>query len=202
MSTCGDDVQDTLTIVDTKDPAEIINEHVTNDQIEDAVDSSTAVQALEEISSVVSPDVDPVYTTMSAVYQDTKNLIQVNSDQLEVSKNIVQVNSADFQSVLNGAHGNDVLMVVSNPNGNGEKPILAYEVAQEAMLAYANQQFANVGIVGIAREGDTIVQHSGNVAQEINDADEPVAKQVKIELEIPPEELILRMSEVMHKTTS
>lgn len=59
--------------------------------------------------------------------------------------------------------GNDVLMVVSNQqNGNGDKPILAYEVAQEAMLAYANQQFANVGIVGIAQEDGTIVQqHNG-----------------------------------------
>ena len=63
--------------------------------------------------------------------------------------------------------GNDVLMVVANPNGTGGKPILAYEVAQEAMLAYAqaqhvaNQQFGNVGIVGITRQGDTIGQHTG-----------------------------------------
>ena len=43
---------------------------------------------------------------------------------------------------------------------------------------------------------------SSDVGHGIVDDVEPQSKKVKIELEIPPEELILRMSEVMHKVTN
>ena len=101
-------MQDTLTIVDTKEPVEmeIMNDHITSHDPEDSGDHSTNVQSLQEIPSVVHTDINPVYTTMSAVFQHSKNLVQVNSGQLDnVSKDIVQVNRGDLESVLSGAHG-------------------------------------------------------------------------------------------------
>lgn len=169
---------------------------------------------LHDAATTVS-DANTVFTTMADAYQQ--------------SQNIVQVNSADLESVLSASQGNEVLMVVADTSGGDQKSLITYEVAQEAMLAYAqahNQSVnsaANVEIVGLqtadsfthnehqehiennipVSQAITIAQsHDGVTSAEQTNFDGVHGKRIKLDGDIRPEELILTMSEVMHKTNN
>ncbi|XP_065656541.1 uncharacterized protein LOC100202561 isoform X2 [Hydra vulgaris] len=92
--------------------------------ITDTPDVSTNQDDVEDMPEIKSC-VDVGYPTLgSCSYQE-------NPDE---QPTILEVTSEMLQNVLNASEGNEVLMVVTDENS--DKPMIAYQMTQEALLAY------------------------------------------------------------------
>jgi len=121
----------------------------------------------------------------SIAYEEPPNVFHVHNNQLE--------------NVLHAAQGNEVLMVVGNDNqvGDVKPPLIAYEVTPEAMIAYSQtpSQQSNLHtlqMVEVPEQGELRIDTSLHT-------DEDHLKKTNLDLDMPPEQLILTMSEAMHK---
>jgi len=121
----------------------------------------------------------------SIAYEEPPNVFHVHNNQLE--------------NVLHAAQGNEVLMVVGNDNqvGDVKPPLIAYEVTPEAMIAYSQtpSQQSNLNtlqMVEVPEQGELRIDTSLHT-------DEDHLKKTNLDLDMPPEQLILTMSEAMHK---
>ena len=120
-----------------------IIQSLTGDSKQTALSEKEAVKALQQFSSSSAALQQVDSASLSSKSQGVENIpttqpIEGFTSLAQMYGTARDVNGTDFQSMIHATSGNEVLMVVSGTEG-GDKPMIAYEVSPETMMAFANQ---------------------------------------------------------------